>query len=156
MSAFGALPPQLRASLGGGLRHMFDYRFVTLLGATLVFAPLSVLFIYASGLGPGLFPLYGLIFLWCDYRREAEAHVMFLFMVTTAGLVLAAAAAPERAVLGVEILGMWGLVWALGLHHKRGADILREARSEMAGLASSIRDDESELTRLRAYQANAS
>ncbi|MBI5883333.1 MAG: GGDEF domain-containing protein [Elusimicrobia bacterium] len=138
------------------VENMFDYRFVTLLGATLVFAPLSVLFIYASGLGPGLFPLYGLIFLWCDYRREAEAHVIFLFMVTTAGLVLAAAAAPHRIVLAIEILGMWGLVWALGLHHKRGADILREARSEMAGLASSIRDDESELTRLRAYQANAS
>ncbi|MBI4676534.1 MAG: sensor domain-containing diguanylate cyclase [Elusimicrobia bacterium] len=135
---------------------MFDYRFVTLLGATLVFAPLSVLFIFASGLGPSLFPLYGLIFLWCDFRREAEAHVIFLFMVTTAGAVLAAAVAPHRAVIAAEIAGMWALVWALGLHHKRGADVLREARLEMAGFAAAIRDDESELARLRAYQASAS
>jgi diguanylate cyclase (GGDEF)-like protein len=135
---------------------VFDYRFVTLLGATLVFAPLSVLFVFFSGMGPVLFPIYGLIFLWCDYRREAEAHVIFLFMVTTAGLVLAASAAGGRTALGVEILGMWILVWALGLHHKRGADILREARGEMAALAAALRDDESELTRLRAYQASAS
>ncbi|MBI5624694.1 MAG: sensor domain-containing diguanylate cyclase [Elusimicrobia bacterium] len=134
---------------------MFDYRFVTLLGATLVFAPLSVLFIFISGMGPGLFPLYGLIFLWCDYRREAEAHVIFLFMVTTAGVVLAASAAAQRNVLGAEILGMWILVWALGLHHRRGADVLHEAREEMAKLAGSLRDDESELTRLNAYQASA-
>ncbi|MBI5208798.1 MAG: sensor domain-containing diguanylate cyclase [Elusimicrobia bacterium] len=134
---------------------MFDYRFLTLLGSTLVFAPLSVLFIVAPALGPAFFPLYGLIFLWSDYRRETESHVIFLFMVSIAGMVLAAAAAPLRPVYGLEVAGMWLLAWALGLHHRSGSDALKEARLELASVAAAIRDDEQESGRLRAYHSAA-
>ena len=49
---------------------MLDYRVVTLLVSDVLFAALSLLFLFRPAWAPALFPAYGSLFLWSDFRGE--------------------------------------------------------------------------------------
>src|SRR5438876_7624546 len=104
-----------------------NYRTSTLLGSTFVFIALSLLLMRAPELAPGLFPFYGLVILWSDFRREAELPIIFIFLVSTAGLLLASRAAPGAgAALSGEVAGVWLLTWGLSWHRGRAFGDERE------------------------------
>src|SRR5438876_3423282 len=131
-----------------------NYRTSTLLGSTFVFIALSLLLMRAPELAPGLFPFYGLVILWSDFRREAEIPIIFLFLVSTAGLLLASRAAPGAgAPLFVEVTGVWLLTWALSALRARAFNDQRGMAVEQLELEARIRDDERDLVYYQSYSA---
>ncbi len=139
---------------------LFDRRLVTLLGATSLFAVVSILFILKPHLGPGLFPLYALLFVWTDARRETEIHVIFLFLVSIAGVALVATAPPLPAGLSkfiylAELAAVWLYLGGLGAHRRRLAVSARVAEEERRSLESQALNAERELAQHQGYQQTA-
>ena len=134
---------------------MFDYRLITLLGSDALFGAISLFLLFHPAQGPAFYPAYGLLFLWADFRRETESHIIFLFLVTMAGLVLAAwAPAAARLPVGIEIGGLWLLSWAIGLYRQADVADRRASQEEEGRLESGIRDDDRELQIYKTYQEN--
>ncbi|MBI3552942.1 MAG: GGDEF domain-containing protein [Elusimicrobia bacterium] len=134
---------------------MLSYRTATLLGSTFLFIGISLLLIREPALGPGLFPFYGLIILWSDLRREAEMPIIFLFLVSTAGLLLASRSAPgSGAGLSVEIAGIWLLTWALSWLRGRAFSDQREMAVEQISLEAEMKDDERDFKYYQSYEAS--
>ncbi len=134
---------------------MPSYRTATLIGSTFLFIALSFLLSREPTLGPGVFPLYGLIIFWSDFRRESEMPVIFIFLVSTAGLLLASQSAPgARAALSGEVFGIWLLTWALSTARARASKDQRDMAVEQLGLETQIRDDERDLAYYKSYSAS--
>jgi diguanylate cyclase (GGDEF)-like protein len=128
-----------------------DQRLVTWLGSDLIFGAVSLALLIHPSQGTAIYPAYGLLFLWSDFRKENESHVIFLFLVTMAGVVLGAVAHAGPAVV-VEVLGLWLLSWAVGLHSQSESRAEAAAREEQAALEASIKDDERELQFYKKYR----
>ncbi len=131
-------------------------RTLTLVGSDALFIALSLLILRSPDLAPALFPFYGLLFFWSDFRRENEVPIIFLFLITTAGLLLAARAPDaQRVALGAETVGLWALSWAI--MRQRGAALEREraVTVERLALEARMRDDERDLKYYRAYAESA-
>lgn len=136
---------------------MIDYRLATLLVSDVLFAALSLLFLFRPAWGPALFPAYGALFVWSDFRREKESHVIFLFLVSTAGLVLAVTAPPAlKLPYLLELGGLWLLAWALSRRRARTAEETRVLQGVKAGLESAALDDEREVRHHDSYQESVS
>lgn len=135
---------------------MLAPRTLTLVGSDALFIALSLAVIRFPALAPAAFPFYGLLFFWSDFRRENEVPVIFLFLVTAAGVVLAARA-PEsqRALLSGETAAMWLLVWGLARQRSQALDSERRMTVEQLALESRMRDDERDLKYYRSYQESA-
>src|SRR5579884_1567751 len=110
-------------------------RTLTLVGSDALFIALSLLILRAPDLAPALFPFYGLLFFWSDYRRENEVPIIFLFLVTAAGVVLAARAPePQRPLLLAETAAMWALSFAVVRQRSQALDAERAAAVEQLAL----------------------
>ena len=131
-------------------------RTLTLVGSDALFIALSLLLVRSPELAPALYPFYGLVFLWSDLRRENEVPIIFLFLVTAAGLFLGARAPhAQQTALFFETAGMWALVWALARQRAAALQGERAATVEQLALESRMRDDERDLKYYRAYQESA-
>lgn len=133
---------------------MIDQRLVTLSGSSILFAGVSFALLSQPALAVALFPAYGLLFLWSDFRKDKESYIIFLFLVSLVGLVLAGRAGlpPQRPALALELLGLWLLNGALAAHHGWALGRLNAYSAEGAKLDGQIRDDERELAYYRSYQ----
>ncbi len=133
---------------------MLAKRSVTLLGANLLFAAISLQLVLRPDLGAAVFPFYGLLALWTDLRRESELPLVFTFLATVAGglLVLRAPEAAEKAALAVESAGLWGLYWGVSLYRGRDLADARATLTKRMALDAGIRDDERDLKYYRSYQ----
>ena len=134
-----------------------DHKTVTLLGSDLLFIAVSLLFILHPEIGPVAYPFYGLLFLWSDWRREGEASVIFAFLVTAAGIVLATRSPlpVDKVVLAGEVVGIWILNGALSLHRSRFFKDLQALEIEKQRLELRVREDERDLKYYQSYQENA-
>lgn len=133
---------------------MIDQRLATLTGSTGLFAAVSLALLSHPELAVSIFPAYGLLFLWSDFRREKESHIIFLFLVSLVGLVLASRAGlpDQRPALALELIGLWLLNGALAAHQGWEQARLNQASADGVQLESQIRDDERELAYYRSYQ----
>ena len=134
-----------------------DQKTVTLLGSTFLFIGLSLALLRAPLWGPALFPAYGLVFLWSELRREGEMPIIFVFLVSTIGLLLISRApqAADKGALAVGLAGLWALNAWLESVRGRGQRRQRELAVEQLSLEAKIRDDERELKYYRSYEQNA-
>lgn len=134
-----------------------DHRTVTLLGSDFLFIAVSLLLILHPETGPAAYPFYSLLFLWSEYRREGETSVIFAFLVTAAGVVLAARAhnLADKGVFLTEMSGVWLLNWALSLHHGAIIKDGQKMEAEWRALEARRLDDERDLKYYRSYQEGA-
>lgn len=132
-------------------------RALTLLGANGLFAAVSFSLYFLPGWEPVIFPLYGLIFLWNDHRHDDEMHIIFVFLATAAAFLLMAqeSAAPARAGLAVEALGIWILSFGIGFHRGRLGAAKTAALTETDKLDTIARDAERELKFYNTYESSA-
>ena len=87
-------------------------------------------------------------------EREEEVPIIFGFLVTTAGLLLAATAG-ERAVnaaLAFEVAGLWFLTWGVSRQRERAFADKRAMAVEQINLEAEIKDDERDLKYYQSYQ----
>ncbi len=135
---------------------MIEPRSLTLIGAHGLFAGLSLLLIARPEWSAAVYPFYGAIFLWSEARRESEHSVIFVFLVTVVGLVLAARAPAlaGKAAMFVEIVGLWALSGALSWHRGRALAEQRQMMADGLALDAKIRDNEREITYYRSYLSN--
>jgi len=133
---------------------MLGKRSATLLGANLLFAAISVQLVLRPDMAVGVYPFFGALALWTDFRRESELPIIFTFLATLVGilLVLRCATGVERAALAVEIGGLWILDWGIGLYRGRDLADQREILAKRLVFDAGIRDDERDLKYYRAYQ----
>jgi diguanylate cyclase (GGDEF)-like protein len=133
-----------------------DQKTLTLLGSTALFIAVSLALLRAPGWAPATFPLYGLIFLWSDLRRESEPPIIYVFLVSAAGLLLLSrAAGADKAALGAGLVSLWALSGALALHVSDEQRCERQAVVERLALDARVRDDERELKYYRSYEQSA-
>jgi diguanylate cyclase (GGDEF)-like protein len=130
-----------------------DHRTLTQVGSGFLFIALSLALIRAPAWGPVLFPAYALLFLWADYREEADLSVIFLFIVTAAGFVLVskAPALGDKAAVGAAMAGVWAVSLLLSAHRSVFHAKLAELTAETGVIAAKRRDDERELTYYQSY-----
>ena len=135
---------------------MLARRSVTLLGANLLFAAISVQLVLRPDLGVAVYPFYGALALWTDLRRESELPFIFTFLATVAGilLIMRVPLAAEKTALVIEMAGLWGLDWGISLY--RGRDLVdqRDIQTRRLALDAGIRDDERDLKYYRSHQEN--
>ncbi|MFA6004411.1 MAG: diguanylate cyclase, partial [Elusimicrobiota bacterium] len=133
---------------------MLAKRSVTLLGANLLFAAISALLLIRPELAVAVYPIYGALALWTDFRRESELPFIFTFLATLAG-VLVIVRTPqlaEKAAIGVEMAGLWVLDWGISLYRARDLADQRDILAKRLALDAGIRDDERDLKYYRGYQ----
>jgi diguanylate cyclase (GGDEF)-like protein len=134
-----------------------QWRNVTLLGSNLIFLAVSMTLFLNPGLELALYPGYALIFLFGDFRKDSEVHVIFLFLVMTAALLLMARASELaiRMALTLEAAGLW--LFSLGLDSHREALIYTRRRifSALEDLNFKIRDCEREMNFYSSYEKSA-
>ncbi len=136
---------------------MLDYRVVTLLVSDVLFAALSLLFLFRPAWAPALFPAYGSLFLWSDFRGEKESHVIFLFLVSTVGLVLAVTAPPALKVpYALELGALWALAWILSHRKAAAAEEVKTLHAQRLALDASALDDEREVRHHASYSESVS
>jgi diguanylate cyclase (GGDEF)-like protein len=136
---------------------MLDQRTTTLVGSDLLFIAVSFLLFRQPDAGPALYPLYGLILFWSDFRRESETPIIFLFLIAAAGALLGSRQ-PElsaRLAIGVEAAGILALAWAVALHRDRAFQEQRARVVEKLALDAQIKDDERDLRYYKAYEEKA-
>ena len=133
---------------------MLAQRSVTLLGANLLFAAISFELVLHPELGVAVYPFFGLLALWTDSRQEAELPFIFTFLATLVGAFLAMRAplVLEKAAIGIEIAGLWGLEWGIALYRNRDIADQRDNLAKRLALDAGIRDDERDLKYYRGYQ----
>lgn len=136
---------------------MLSQRTWTLLGSDLLFIGVSLALFVRPELSAALYPAYGLLFLWSDFRREGEAPVIFLFLVTAAGLLLIARAGEPalKVALAGELLSLWLLSAAVSAHRAWALGREREGAVERASLQARRRDDERDLRYYRDFAETA-
>ena len=78
--------------------------------ATLFFIPAS---------SPMVFPAFGLVFLWAEWRGAKEARGIFIFLTSLAGLFILSrlSQTPDRAAVALELAGLWLMVHGIGRFH---------------------------------------
>ena len=130
---------------------------LTLLGAVALFAAVSSALFFLPGWEVVLYPLYGLIFLWNDHRHDDEMYIIFVFLATAAAFLLMAreTAAPARAGLAVEALGVWILCFGIGYHRGMLGAARTAAFAETDKLEAVAKDAERELKFYGTYEASA-
>jgi diguanylate cyclase (GGDEF)-like protein len=140
-----------------GTSTNLDYRFVTLLGSDVIFGGVSLAIFFFPQFAAFLYPAYGLLFLWSDFRRETESHVIFLFLITMVGLALAGwgPTGAEKPAVFLELGGLWLLNWGIGLYRGASVDGKRAAQAREAELNQEIKDRERELEYYRSYGETA-
>ncbi|MBI4376929.1 MAG: sensor domain-containing diguanylate cyclase [Elusimicrobia bacterium] len=136
---------------------MVSPRTATLLGADIIFVGCSLALFRFPELSASIYPYYGLLFFWSHLRREAEAPVIFLFLIMAAGLVLAARVphAIEKAALLIETGGLGALSLALSWQRQAAARGQRELEIERLSLEGRIREHERDLKYYQEYQLSA-
>ncbi len=136
---------------------MITHRTATLAGSEALFVAVSLLLLRFPQAAPALFPFYGLLPLWSDFRREAEAPIIFLFLIATAGTVLAARAATgaAQAALAGEAAGVLALSWAIALYRDRDFKRQRAHAMERAELDQQMLDDDRDLKYYKSYEKQA-
>lgn len=137
---------------------MFDYRFFNLLGSNILFAAVSFVLLFYPDFSLYAYPAYALIFLWSDFRKEMEIHVIFLFLVGLVGLYLVGRQTSFAAQLtaGMQIGSVWALSFALGLHRSRLVRDESSALEALADLEKRTLDHERDLRFYSTYQENVS
>lgn len=132
-------------------------RSLTVLGANVLFAGVSTALFFFPGWEAVLYPLYGLIFLWNDHRHDDEMHIIFVFLATAAAFLLMAreSAAPARAALAVEALGVWILSFGIGFHRGRLSSARSASLNETDRLEAAAKDAERELKFYNAFESSA-
>ncbi|HAH08460.1 MAG TPA: hypothetical protein DCM05_18365 [Elusimicrobia bacterium] len=136
---------------------MLSARNLTLVASILVFAAVSILLFLLPGWEPAVYPFFGLIFIWNDFRREEEVHIIFLFLVTVAAA-LCVARNPESSLplaLGLEALAQWLLSFGLGFHRGRMNSERHQILQAVEALDGRIRDSERDLSFYGSYQESA-
>lgn len=130
---------------------------VTLTVSMLLFTAASVtLFLYPA-FDLGVYPVFGLIFLWNDFRRETETHVIFVFLMIAAGFLLMARAgeAAVRMAIAAEAVGLWLLSFGLGAHREHLQKDRYGLMGRIEALDANIRDSQRELKFYQAYEGSA-
>jgi diguanylate cyclase (GGDEF)-like protein len=133
---------------------MLAPRTLTLAGSASLFIAVGLLLFRSPEAAVALFPLFGLVFFWSDFRRETETPVIFVFLAVAGGGLLAARAAttPERAALGIEIAGLLALAWAVSAHRGLAFQEQRTRAVEHAEIEKALVDDQRDLKYYREYQ----
>jgi diguanylate cyclase (GGDEF)-like protein len=131
-----------------------DHRFLTLTGASAVFAGLAFLLVTRPELGAVVLPFFGLIFFWTDLREDSETPVIFAFLTVVAGL-LAASRSPQPAACLGALAGVLALQWGLASRRSWALKVERASQAERAALEAGMRDDLRELDYYRSYMRDA-
>jgi diguanylate cyclase (GGDEF)-like protein len=136
---------------------MFSRRNVTLIGSTLLFTTVSVALYALAGWEAVVFPAYGLIFPYNDWRREEETHVIFLFLVLIAAFLISTRIESSLTIgaMIVEAFGLMLLSFGLGRHRGRLSAESYRIRGLVEKLDLRIRDQERELTFYKTYETTA-
>ncbi|MFA6030732.1 MAG: sensor domain-containing diguanylate cyclase [Elusimicrobiota bacterium] len=136
---------------------MLSHRNLTLLGSNLLFFGVAAGLFLLPGWEVVLYPLFGLVFIWNDFRREEEVHVIFLFLSTVAAaLCMARRTDPAYFMaLGAEAGAMWLLSFGLSFHRSRMDSERNRILGELGELETSNRDFEREKTFYETYQGSA-
>jgi GGDEF domain-containing protein len=137
---------------------MLARRSVTLFGANLLFAAISVQLVLRPDLGVAVYPFYGVLALWTDLRRESELPFVFIFLATVAAvlLIMYTAQTADKAALAIEMAGLWGLSWGFSLYRGRDLADQRDILTRRQALDAGLRDDERDLKYYRSYQESVS
>jgi diguanylate cyclase (GGDEF)-like protein len=122
-----------------------------------IFAVVAAALLLLPGHEVGIYPLFGLVFLWNDWRREEEAHILFVFFATLAAFLLMARlqVPAERIVLGAEASALLLISFGLSRHRQALTKTRLGILGRSEGADSSIRDSERELRFYRAYETSA-
>ena len=136
---------------------MISERNLTLAVSIALFAALSAALFLLPRWDIVLYPVFGLVFLWSDFRKEEETHVIFLFLATVAAFLLMARGPDTARHLGLalEALGLWLLSLGLGFHRGRMSKERGAVLSIVENLDMTIRDQERELKFYEAYRNSA-
>ncbi|MBI5244005.1 MAG: GGDEF domain-containing protein [Elusimicrobia bacterium] len=132
-------------------------RNATLAGSFILYAAISLALFVAPGWEVALYPFYGLIFIWNDFRREEEVHIIFLFLTTVAAALAMArtADASFHMALGLEAGAQWLLSFGLGFHRARMSQERHRILSAVENFDGKLRDGEREMRIYEAYQESA-
>lgn len=136
---------------------MLSSRSLTLLGAGALYLSIAVLLYFAYPWAIALYPLSTLIFLWVDFRRDEEIHVIFIFMVIVLAAMLMYASSDSALDVGfgIELAGVVVVSFGLGLH-RNGLKRERHAVLEQVqDLDAHVLDLERELMLYSTYENNA-
>ncbi|MFA6092316.1 MAG: GGDEF domain-containing protein [Elusimicrobiota bacterium] len=100
---------------------MLSYRNLTLLVANLLFFSISAALFFFPGWETIIYPLYGLVFIWTDYRREEEIHVIFLFLSAVSAALCMTRRLELSFYAGIcgEAVSLWMISFGLGIHRSR-------------------------------------
>ncbi|MDD5656069.1 MAG: sensor domain-containing diguanylate cyclase [Elusimicrobia bacterium] len=105
-------------------------------------------------LGVAVYPFFGALALWTDFRREAELPFIFTFLASLVGILVAVRCphAAQKAAVMVEVGGLWALDWGISLYRNRDLADQRDALAKRLALDAGIRDDERDSKYYQAYQ----
>ncbi|MFH1726222.1 MAG: sensor domain-containing diguanylate cyclase [Elusimicrobiota bacterium] len=136
---------------------MLGRRNVALLGSNFIFAAVCAALFFYPGWELVLYPACGIIFLWNDFRREDEIHVIFVFLATAAALLLMTRATDPgvRVGLAIEVVGVWALSFGLGLHRGQLASEEGRVLSKVDEIEAQTRDSQRELRFYNTYEGTA-
>lgn len=130
-----------------------DQRFLTVAGASLIFATLSVALFLRLEWAILLLPLYGSLFVWAELRGESEMPVIFTFLVSAVAVAAAAhpSQAPDRVLIVAELGALLALDFGLGAHRSWAGREERRMAAERNSLEAATRDDERDIDYYRGY-----
>ena len=136
---------------------MLARRNLTLLGSILFFAGVAAGLFLVPGYEVAFFPLFVLIFLWNDLRREEEAQIIFAFLVTAAAALMLGRIDEMivRLGIGAEAVGIILLCFAMIGHRSRFARKRGEILNKIDRLDAQIRDGDRELRFYNTYESSA-
>ena len=99
-------------------------------------------FLRRPDLAAPVYPLYGLLFLWSDFRRESQSQILFVFLSTLAGLVWIASpfSLGARPLYFAQMLALWALAWGLSSHNEKAAGDILGLEAEAGLLDARIND----------------
>jgi diguanylate cyclase (GGDEF)-like protein len=132
-------------------------RNVTLLGSILLFGGISSALFFFPERSLAIFPFFSTIFFWNDLRREEETQVIFAFFVLAGGA-LVIARVPDltvRIAIGVEVVGIILLSFAMTGHRSRFAKARGKWLNQIDRLDAQIRDGDRELRFYNTYEGSA-
>lgn len=132
-------------------------RNATLAGSVALYAAVSAALFLLPGWEMAVYPFYGLVFIWNDFRREEEMHVIFLYLVTiAAALAMTRASEPSFSLgVGFEAGALWLLSLGLGFHRERNTEERRRILAAVEERDGKIRDQERDLRYYGSYQESA-
>ncbi|MBI4050906.1 MAG: GGDEF domain-containing protein [Elusimicrobia bacterium] len=127
-------------------------RFITLFVLTFLFSFISLLLLRYPEQSVAFFPLYGLLFLWADFRQEKEVQVIFLFLVTAAGLVLAGRMPGKVVAILMEMSGVWLFSLGLSRHARHLSGQEQYCQTELQTLDHTIEENHRDIQFYQRHQ----